>query len=185
MRTLERLAQPVTTYLDTSGTSRRQFAEHLGIGTSRLWWLESAAGNPTLRTTVAIGRKLGLQLAYKKGEIPKRRTRPAGRAMTLQPKRKDYSRTRRHDQYRRQRDPVFRAALRTLRLLGVVLRRRRIALRLSASELARLAGVPALQVWKIEGGIGNPTIRTLARIGEVSGLSLHWARHHQWLNAAT
>jgi transcriptional regulator with XRE-family HTH domain len=56
--------------------------------------------------------------------------------------------------------------------LGIVIKQRRNALKITQPHLAELAKISVNTLYKIERGEGNPTIDVLEKIAEVLGLQL-------------
>lgn len=56
--------------------------------------------------------------------------------------------------------------------IGVYIKNRRKALKITQPYLAELAGVSVNTIYKIERGEGNPTLEVINKIAEVLGLEL-------------
>ncbi len=59
--------------------------------------------------------------------------------------------------------------------LGMQLAELRGARGMTQTDLAARCGIPQSEISRIEGGRGNPTVKTLAAVGAELGAHLHWA----------
>jgi transcriptional regulator with XRE-family HTH domain len=56
--------------------------------------------------------------------------------------------------------------------VGIAIKRRRKALRITQPHLAELAGISVNSLYKIERGAANPTLELVEKIAEVLGLEI-------------
>lgn len=56
--------------------------------------------------------------------------------------------------------------------LGITIKNRRNALRITQPDLAEMAGISINTLYKIEKGKANPTVKVLAKLTDVLGLEL-------------
>jgi transcriptional regulator with XRE-family HTH domain len=89
------------------------------------------------------------------------------------------------DELRRQRDELYAAISRgELTIQEAVKRMRRLA-RMTQVEFAAHRGLSLKVIKDVERGVGNPTLATLNKIGEIFGLEVAFVRKDKLQSAAS